>query len=446
MASMSLKNKKSIPIEPSYPAIPLGVLLLFCVYVLIWYLQVGARIPALGIIRLEMLWALVLTGIILTSNNAAFLENPLTGALLLFVASMLLSLLFSYDVAVSWNIFFNRVVKFSFMGLFIACFVKSPRDLRFFLASFLLACGKMGLEGVHGKLTGSLVWQNQGVMRLHGSTPLYQHPNSFSGMALGTMPFILYLWDVVRGYTKILLALLLVCSVTIVLFAGSRAGYIAFLLMLGVVFLRSQKKMKAVFIGILLMIIAVNYMPEQYRGRFLSSFTSYENKNTSAGKRVEILQDAVAIFFDHPFGVGVGAFPTMRKITFGRVQDTHNLYLEVLTNLGIQGFVLFFFLVAKMLALLRQLDQSFGKQIIFLKCREQGDNRLGFEEHYRDLELMQAVARAVFLFVCVRLGLGLFGMDLYEIYWWFALGLTVALFRMNEVAQQKTDLFVSSAT
>ena len=56
--------------------------------------------------------------------------------------------------------------------------------------------------------------------------------------------------------------------------------------------------------------------------------------------------------------------------------------------------------------------------------------------------LMQAVAKAVFLFICVRLGLGLFGMDLYEIYWWFALGTTIALYKMNEVAEQKTISFV----
>jgi len=40
---------------------------------------------------------------------------------------------------------------------------------------------------------------------------------------------------------------------------------------------------------------------------------------------------------------------------------------------------------------------------------------------------LSELARAVSLFIIIRLGLGLFGMDLYEIYWWFILGLAISL-------------------
>jgi Mg2+ and Co2+ transporter CorA len=47
-----------------------------------------------------------------------------------------------------------------------------------------------------------------------------------------------------------------------------------------------------------------------------------------------------------------------------------------------------------------------------------------------DLKLLKAVSLATTAFIIIRLTLGLFGMDLYEIYWWFAIGVTTALYSM----------------
>lgn len=47
-----------------------------------------------------------------------------------------------------------------------------------------------------------------------------------------------------------------------------------------------------------------------------------------------------------------------------------------------------------------------------------------------DLEIIEAVALATTGFIVVRLTLGMFGMDLYEIYWWFAIGVTFSLYSM----------------
>lgn len=44
-----------------------------------------------------------------------------------------------------------------------------------------------------------------------------------------------------------------------------------------------------------------------------------------------------------------------------------------------------------------------------------------------DLSLIRAAAMAVSGYIYIRLVLGFFGMDLYEIYWWIGLGMTIAL-------------------
>jgi len=65
--------------------------------------------------------------------------------------------------------------------------------------------------------------------------------------------------------------------------------------------------------------------------------------------------------------------------------------------------------------------------------------RAAMARHDRDLRLLTAVARATGGFIFVRLVLGLFGMDLYEIYWWFGAGIAVALSGMTVTTLQRTD-------
>ena len=58
--------------------------------------------------------------------------------------------------------------------------------------------------------------------------------------------------------------------------------------------------------------------------------------------------------------------------------------------------------------------------------------------HGRDLRFLLALCRAAAGFIWVRLLLGLFGMDLYEVYWWFAAGLAVSLLSLAEATGRRT--------
>ena len=382
-----------------------------------------------------MIWALFLTAIIFFKGLFYGVKNPLLTPTILYFIILFLGVLFSIDFLFSWSIFFNRVLKFAFIAFFISFFLKSPRDLKLFILVFLLVCGKMGQEGFLGNITGSMLWENQGVLRLHGSTPLYRHPNSFSGMALGTLPFILFIWPIANKYVRILLSVLLLFSINIIIFSGSRTGYIGFILMFIIFFFLSKHKLKISIFALFLFFSINLILPIQYKDRFLSSFTSYHNEQTSAGKRVQILEDAWHIYIQHPFGVGVGAFPIIRAKTYGRTQDTHNLYLEVLTNIGIQGFVIFFYLVFRMIKTLYRVNLNISKQIHLLRSKiaqhKNFENRNLHEYHIQDLLFIRAIVLSTILFIFLRLALGLFGMDLYEIYWWFALGITIVTYNIN---------------
>ena len=101
---------------------------------------------------------------------------------------------------------------------------------------------------------------------------------------------------------------------------------------------------------------------------------------------------------------------------FVRIQDTHNLYLELLTNMGPLGVVAFFFFIRQLLLLNNTIQQRLSARV---------DSEKIFQI---------AVSKAIVAFIYARLFLGLFGMDTYEIYWWFATGVTIALWSIDQSA------------
>jgi hypothetical protein len=58
--------------------------------------------------------------------------------------------------------------------------------------------------------------------------------------------------------------------------------------------------------------------------------------------------------------------------------------------------------------------------------------------HLADVQFMHATSSAFLAFLFVRLILGAFGHDLYEIYWWLAAGVSIALANMQPTAEART--------
>lgn len=400
---------------------------LTCLYILTWYLQLGVRIGLLAAIRFEFcLGAFLSLAAFFTYFSKTQKNSPLIGPVLFLLGVFTCYTLFSYDFSHSWDIYFNRVVKFAMLALFLSVFVRTPWALKMVVGAFLLAMLKLGQEGFLGWVTGGQMWQNQGIMRLHGSTPMYAHPNSFSGMAVGCLPFIYFLFPAVSRIWKCTLLVLLVFCAVIILFTGSRTGYVATIGLALVFFMLSPGKAKWHYLVLVAIIGAATLAlaPDEYKERFESIFTMQEREGASAETRMEIIYDAVDVYLAHPLGVGVGAFPLVRMEMFGRFQDTHNLYLELLTNIGPVGVIAFFFIIYQILKVNIQIQKRLAG------CMSS------------DQQFMMGCSKAIVAFIWARLFLGLFGMDTFEIYWWFALGFSGAIWSI--VQQGVEDKTVSA--
>lgn len=422
-----------------YPEAPLFMYGIFLAFVLARYVQANYRVGLLDAIRFEFLLGAASCGLAVVyiaghPRQLAGARGLVAAISLLFVVA-LTQLPFAADPVTARLIFNDRVFKFAMLTFLIAVFVESPRYLRWFIAAWLFAIFYITLEAFRGLLNGGLYWQNQGVMRLHGAVPIYIHPNSLGGVALGTLPFLWYFWNQFRRwFARVALLACATTSLISVIYSGSRTAYVG---LLGLVFwfwLQSEKKVR--FGAYLLVVGAVVVMlvPDQYIERF-KSIGGQEKEGRSKDTRIVILRDAWTIFLENPLGVGVASFPAKRIERFGREQDTHNLYLEVATNLGVHGLAVFVALVYLMMRMYTRVTRSCKRLQRDLRraCRGPGVSGPAVQAARvidADLGLMIATAQAAGGFIFARLILGLFGMDLYEIYWWFGAGLAIALSAM----------------
>ena len=388
--------------------------ILLSIYIFGWFLQIGDRVELLGAIRYEFLLGAVLTALsfsVKVSPKDAAATKGIRRSLLTLLAFFIIYTLFSYHREHSTDILIDRVFKFSLVTLFISRLVNNTNELKVVLAGFLLAMCKISQEGYHGILTGGLIWENQGIPRLHGVTGNYRHPNSLSGLAAGALPFFICLFKFQRISIKTVFLITIAGLLLIVLYTGSRTGYVATLMVIAAFILRyGIFKLKTIIVTLIALILLLTFIPESYQKRFETVFASGEKRGSSTGKRIEIIQDALAISAKYPLGVGVQAFPKVRGIEFGRHQDTHNLYLEVLTNLGPFGLIAF---------------------IIFLCILFKTNNTSRKTLLEKKQIFLAEICYVVNLYIFCRLMLGFFGMDLYEIYWWFAAGITMAMAKIS---------------
>lgn len=431
---------------PPYRRINIIPLLLFNLYVVVWWLEVGKRIPLLASIRFEFLLGAALGILALISYSKKADKNSgnhdVANAALLFLFISFSSLPLAVNFEIAWQAYIDWEVKYAIMALFISQFVASPQTLVFFLLSSFLAFFKIGQEAFWGTVTGNMVWYNQGIPRLFG-TPgtMFGHPNSLSGKTVSSLAFIYYSLPFAKKiWLKALIAVQLIFSLTIILYTGSRTGYLTVIALLFFIVLLSKKKIYTFIVLVILSLFSIQYIPEHYQERFLSSFDESKAQGRSSEARTNLFFDSISVFLRNPLGVGLNCFPEVQRKEGRNPQQTHNLYTQLLAEAGIQGFTCFVYLIWVIIRKIRKSRNGFMQNIGSLHQYKSQKNK-GLEKvitnEINSNKFLLAVANAVLVFIFVRLVLGIFGHDLLEIYWWISAGLSMAIYEILVISKSR---------
>jgi putative inorganic carbon (HCO3(-)) transporter len=419
-------------------------------FVLVRYMEWNCRLAIADKLRLEFLIAIFLIIASVSYLSTAKLSltgsrNIILGGVLLLVM-MELSVPFALNRELASSNVFNRGVKFAMLAFFTAALVRSPGKMRWFIAAYLASLFYLAQESFRGGLDGSMVWENQGIPRLHGSVPSVENPNSLGSAILGILPFIIFLFPVVRPkWLRVVFIAVVPMVLMIVMWSGSRTAYVGFIFLIMLWFLFTRRKLRFLLIISVLGLTLIRFVPEKFVGRFDSIAESGEEANLgSRGERMFLNKLAWETFLQHPTGIGVSSFSVISRNYLPYPMEVHCLYLEILTHIGMQGMIAFAFFVGSTILSLHRAKKEFGKQIQVLRTaiRHAPQNRkllTSIKAHVQDLTFLIAVANATTVFLLNRLAVGIFSQDLLEIYWWFGAGIAISLVEMKQGTERLTQ-------
>ncbi len=285
-----------------------------------------------------------------------------TRLLLLVIVAIMLSIPFAYwrYQAVSSLVEFLKLLAWYIM---IVQLVSTRRRLRLFIGLFLALLGYSAWTALRSYLGGSFQ-HTMGIDRAMTQVGMGGHgPNALGAAMAITIPMmtLLALHRELRWF-RILPTLGIVLMVVTMVVTGSRSAFLGFLGMLGFLFLRSKKKVLVGALGILILLVGSQVVPEQYAERYRSIVS--DERDGSSRHRMELWSKGLHMMTDRPLtGVGVGCFMTANAKAYSPEGNPdysvgHNLYVEVPAEIGIIGALVYFAFILEMYRLNRQTHKG----------------------------------------------------------------------------------------
>ncbi|MEO5823105.1 MAG: O-antigen ligase family protein [Vicinamibacteraceae bacterium] len=266
-----------------------------------------------------------------------------------FGGVMLLTAPFSIWPSGALGTFTDLFLKVVLVFVLLTHALSSPRLLRRFTWLIVVAMGYIAFRGWIDYASGNNLLQGE---RLQGAVPgLMGNPNDLAMNMVTFLPFAAF---AALGRGKAL-ARLFAAGVTLlmlgtILFAKSRGGFLA-LAVTGVLIVAQSGRLRPGLAALLVVgtLVATPLMPQSFWTRLSSIVNSEDDETGSREARVVLLQDGVKAFSDHPFtGVGAGQFqnynPPDRQELW---RETHNVELQVLTELGLIGGMAFVWMLVQ---------------------------------------------------------------------------------------------------
>jgi O-antigen ligase len=388
--------------------------------------------PVLGTLRIERVYMLMVLAAWLCSNPKGLLANRLNRAFACLFAVIVAAWLFSpYPLGTAVIEDYLKVGVF--YVLLLTC-VRDERDLRMIITAFLVGMALYALHFRWEYYCGRYIWR-RGPRRMVGVDSTYSHPNTFAATLVYALPMLLPFWtkDASRR-TKMLMIGYLLLSVTCVLLTGSRTGLVGLgvLAVITTLFL-SRRRLRVIVYLCVFAAAAWSVLPEDRQNRYLTIIDPSRgpaNAEASADSRIAFFWIGVRLWRENPvLGLGPGAF----QEASGTGMQPHNLYAQILSELGTLGAI----------ALLGLLAAFYGNARDMRRLRQECPE-LSETFAFR-------VSRAVSVTVVLLLIVGLAGHNLFRYTWmWFGafqiIALHVATQRVvlsDQCVAEASDLFES---
>lgn len=344
--------------------------------------------PSLGTFHIERIYMILLIVVALFNRGSKLPSHPINRRIMAFFAAIVLSGIF----AVYFDPALNRVIEYFKIFVFyliVVATIKTARDLKYFIVAYVAIMfayvGKSAWEFyVHGRYDWAM-----GIARMMGIDQTFADPNNFAASIVYSLPFVYALlkakfeerWISWMCFAYGALSILAIVK------SASRSGMICAIAFVVLAALGSSRKLMGTIAAVAILAITWNVMPEQLQIRFESIFVrgieGYATADASAEGRVEGFKEGLRLFLSRPVsGVGPGNFRYTAEGVASGFQP-HNLYGQLMSELGLIGILTFFMLLWSIYGTCRRnsaevdtilaspdgtaLEQQDKKDVLFIK-------------------------------------------------------------------------------
>ena len=396
----------------------------FCAFTVSNLLHFGARFPALGVIRIDLILAVIALSAMLLANE----RRPAGGGdgasrkpglwLAILVVYIVVSLPFvewpGSVLRFGWEPFAKAIIYF----VLAVGTLKTEKRIWGMVGVYVVCQSIRVLEPLYLHITtgywGSYAAMENWVImdRLAGAPSDVINPNGLAFVVVTTLPL---LW--VRGHrspvTWLLAVPLAVAMLYALMLTGSRSGMILLVVLFFLFVLQARSKVLAGVAACLVLALAVGSLSDLQKGRYRSIVSKEAPGASSVEGRVDGVVADLRVAMRRPlFGHGLGSSPEANYHGRGRAQISHNLITEVAQELGFIGLAIF-------LAFLWS-----GFRCGQLAAQEEG-------------ELLprttQSIASAMVRVLIVGAVFSLASYGLSQLYWYLWIGICVSLRRVKSV-------------
>jgi O-antigen ligase len=189
----------------------------------------------------------------------------------------------------------------------------------------------------------------------------------------------------------------------IIFLSGSKKGVLFSIVLLGITLLFQMRNIQTFFLLLMKLLgffIIIYYVGDKYLDLeqlqstltlLLNRFNAFlEGTDNSTVERLFFIQEGLRQFSEHPlFGLGISNFIVLYGLY------THNNYIELLANVGIIGFVLFYLIYFFLFVKIFNMKNGFDKLMLFVFIILTLFMQMAFISYYSKLMFLLIIAFAV---------------------------------------------------
>jgi putative inorganic carbon (HCO3(-)) transporter len=323
---------------------------IYCIYVVDYYVRVSSRIPGIGALRPTLvLFAVLVVLLVAQARNlkGRLTTQPAKALLVLLVYIFVTIPIATWPGSVVNNLEpYARAVAFFYFTILI---VDTQRRLYIFLGVLVSSQLFRVLEPLFLNLTtgylGDSTYLGGGEFagRLSGAPHDTVNPNGLGFVAVTCIPYLYYcLFASKQRYLKVLALALIAACIYVLVLTLSRGAMVALGVIFWVVFTQSKRKVLFLCVIAAACVIGWNYLDDVHKDRYLSLVSKNTRQSYSAEGRTQLTELEFSIGMEHPvFGHGLGTTIEAKVHAGHTAQASHNLYTELLIELGFVGGFLF---------------------------------------------------------------------------------------------------------